>query len=595
MAFFWKRDTAEANEAERPSTPALSPGAIEEALRLLLEDERFRASPRNRQFLAYVVHEDLEGRGDRIKAYGVAVEVFGRPALFDADADPIVRIEAARLRRCLDDYFDARDCPLSVRISIPKGRYRPRFDPMTAAVPEEHDGSAGHRGHAAPSREPDAALGRSVARRRRLAPFVGVAVAAFAALAALWATRVPPPAMHDPPRILVAPLEPFDKSPDAARVAWGLTRDLVDRLTRFHTFAVYGPLAQPPEAHGNGEATASLAGRVRPDFILQGMVTLEDTHVVLNAQLQEAATGRFIWTFRAERDLRADALMAALFDLASGVASRLGQPDGVLNKVAWLQYQAHSMDAYGCVLMAQDYYRRIDRGGHARARDCLERAVDEDPTYATAFAMLAWVYLDEARYGFNPRPELYDAQAKARATVDHALALDPDNDMALHALAVIEFRSGDMAGFRATGDRMVALNPNDPDILAGYGSRLAFSGDWTAGMPLMRRAIELNIDPPGTYAMVFAWDAYRRGDLDEARVEAERIDMPDFPLAALTRAAVYGELGLAQQARSAAGDLRRLGPGIANDPHRWLIQTHFDPAFSAALVAGLRKAGLDAP
>ena len=92
-----------------------------------------------------------------------------------------------------------------------------------------------------------------------------------------------------------------------------------------------------------------------------------------------------------------------------------------------------------------------------------------------------------------------------------------------------------MAAFAATGDKMIALNPNDPDLAADYGSRLAFSGDWEAGMPLMRRAIELAVEPPGTYYMVLAWDHYRRGDYPAALREAEQIDMPEFQLGILTR------------------------------------------------------------
>jgi len=56
------------------------------------------ATDRLRRLLEYLVTETLDGRGNRIKAYSIATEVFGRPSSFDPK-DPIVRIEAARLRR----------------------------------------------------------------------------------------------------------------------------------------------------------------------------------------------------------------------------------------------------------------------------------------------------------------------------------------------------------------------------------------------------------------------------------------------------------------------------------------------------------------
>src|SRR5689334_4277487 len=65
----------------------------------VLSSESFDASERNRRFLEYVVEETLAGRADRIKAYNIATIVFGRDDSFDPQLDPIVRMEARRLRR----------------------------------------------------------------------------------------------------------------------------------------------------------------------------------------------------------------------------------------------------------------------------------------------------------------------------------------------------------------------------------------------------------------------------------------------------------------------------------------------------------------
>ena len=88
----------------------------------------FPASARRRKLLEYVVEQTLAGRGDRLKAYDLAVCVLGRDAGFDPQGDPIVRIEASRLRRDLEHYYltDGRDDP--IRITIPKGHYVPAFE-----------------------------------------------------------------------------------------------------------------------------------------------------------------------------------------------------------------------------------------------------------------------------------------------------------------------------------------------------------------------------------------------------------------------------------------------------------------------------------
>jgi hypothetical protein len=94
---------------------------VHRALDRVLASANFDASDRNRQFLRYIVEETLAGRQDRIKAYAIATAVFGRHASFDPQTDPIVRIEARRLRRSLERYYLIAGEGEPITISIPKG------------------------------------------------------------------------------------------------------------------------------------------------------------------------------------------------------------------------------------------------------------------------------------------------------------------------------------------------------------------------------------------------------------------------------------------------------------------------------------------
>ncbi|MGB3387971.1 MAG: hypothetical protein WBA88_08340 [Pseudaminobacter sp.] len=114
--------------------PAVPADDVRAALERLLADSDFRASERNRRFLRFVIEEALAGRGDRIKSYIIAVEVFGRGVHFDAETDPIVRIEATRLRAALEAYYSGPGRNEAIRIGLPKGRYVPTFE---AANPGE--------------------------------------------------------------------------------------------------------------------------------------------------------------------------------------------------------------------------------------------------------------------------------------------------------------------------------------------------------------------------------------------------------------------------------------------------------------------------
>ena len=79
-------------------------------------------------FLSYIVAARLRGDEAGIKAYAVAVDVFGRPATFDPQSDPIVRVQARRLRTLIDEYYAGEGRADPVRIVLPVGRYVPEFE-----------------------------------------------------------------------------------------------------------------------------------------------------------------------------------------------------------------------------------------------------------------------------------------------------------------------------------------------------------------------------------------------------------------------------------------------------------------------------------
>jgi len=82
-----------------------APDQIREELERILTSDDFDASERNHAFLRYVVEETLAGRAHLIKGYSIAQSVFKRSPDFDPQLDPVVRIEASRLRRSLERYY----------------------------------------------------------------------------------------------------------------------------------------------------------------------------------------------------------------------------------------------------------------------------------------------------------------------------------------------------------------------------------------------------------------------------------------------------------------------------------------------------------
>ncbi|OAS18336.1 hypothetical protein [Methylobacterium platani] len=130
---------------------------VVEALEILLRAPPFGRSPKLARFLRFVVEEELAGRGATVKAYAIATQALGRGSDFDPSLDPSVRVEAGRLRRALDEVYGQHPDGLAIRITVPVGGYRPRFEileappaPVAEATPDVADASeAAERSHAA--------------------------------------------------------------------------------------------------------------------------------------------------------------------------------------------------------------------------------------------------------------------------------------------------------------------------------------------------------------------------------------------------------------------------------------------------------------
>jgi hypothetical protein len=106
---------------------AITSSDIRAQLERILSSPDFVVPDRAHRFLEYVVTEAVSGRADRIKAYSIATEVFGRGPRFDPQFDPVVRIEAGRVRRALERYYLTAGSSDPIVITIPKGSYAPAF------------------------------------------------------------------------------------------------------------------------------------------------------------------------------------------------------------------------------------------------------------------------------------------------------------------------------------------------------------------------------------------------------------------------------------------------------------------------------------
>ena len=195
-------------------------GAVQQQLELLLASPLFHSSKRYPKFLRFVVARALAGQTDQLKERILGVEIFDRPADYDTNTDPIVRVTAAEIRKRIEHYYQDSKHSHEIRMILPAGSYAPQFYwpghptglPATA-LELPGDAAAGPVKVHAPLAV-DVAIAppqskRFAASRRGLAYALGLAVVVIAAATA-WQISRPP--------VLKQFWEPFINSPNPALI-----------------------------------------------------------------------------------------------------------------------------------------------------------------------------------------------------------------------------------------------------------------------------------------------------------------------------------------------------------------------------------------
>jgi adenylate cyclase len=601
--------------AEEPGWPEatdpaeVAPEAAREVLERVLASPEFDASERNRRFLRYVVEEALAGRGDRIKAYAIATTVFGRDDGFDPQTDPIVRIEASRLRRSLERYYllAGRDDP--IRMHIAKGGYAPTFHRQTAAgTPPAAEPAAAAE---PPLPEPRSAFPAGWPRFARPSPralLPGVAV--FAALglgwlvavaAGLWPGASAP--ASDPasrvaaarlgPSILVRPFEDDGVEPAFAALTQGLTREVLGSLTRFGELFVFGP-----ETAFHSRATAGArepAAEIGVDYLLTGAVSASPVGVRVTASLIEARSGRYLWSGRFEGDPVPAAIIDMRDDLADRVARELAQPYGIIFGDMARRIDGkppESYASYECVLAFYRYWRTYDAALYGPVRACLERAIVVDPGYATAHASLAIVYADAWRFDHGSGPSASDPLARALELAHHAVELAPNATLGYHALHLVYWLMNDVERSLNAAELGLALNPHDTALMADLGQRYSLTGRWDEGLPLVRMAYARNPAQSGQYRISLFLHHYIEGRHQEALAEARDVDAPGIIYNHIALAMAYGRLGRMREAAAEVDRILAIDPAYGVHVVADLEKRNLHPDLIEAVVDGLESAGL---
>ena len=530
---------------------------VNRALARLLNWPEIARSPQLVRFLSYIVERQLAGEGHAIKAYSIAVDVFGRSTDFDPQADPIVRVQARRLRSLLDQYYRGPGADDHMQIQLPIGRYVPEFvyaEPSAAAT---DPAASSDEGQAAPAPTGDVArVSRGPAPRGHVTVswfvllVLAVGATALAYSLSTVETRreqaVAAAGVLQPPRLRVMD---FQNLTGDSSINPTISALAVELVTDFEPLLI---------------VDASLGGRVDDDgtprsvedYSLTGIVRddpLSQQSYQVGAILTELATNSIVWNW--STSVPRDQLMrrGGVDIISQELILLLGGTRGPLHDQARELLSQGSIagreNFYLCGVLFSMYRTSGSLGLAERVRSCISGLPESERDSGNVLAGLASLIAEGVGEGANALLTLDDRLAEADELMDRAVLADPTSSFVWEQRARLDEKLGLHDIAEAAYSTALQINPSNMDAIAAHARHLALIGRLNAAIPAAQRAISSvpQTQVPDWYycvpAMAAIYDAeYRRG-LSHAE-RCARLDVELGSILALLAAQGTGEASL---------------------------------------------------
>jgi TolB-like protein/class 3 adenylate cyclase/Flp pilus assembly protein TadD len=447
--------------------------------------------------------------------------------------------------------------------------------------------------------DPAAALAARIARRRRRWAR-NVAVMALVLAGALGIWRAIPllapaierltgaaPAVPITDRASIAVL-PFANHGERENdyFSEGLTEDLISALARFSSLSVMSWNAVAPY-RDQVVRPEQLARDLGVRYVVDGSVRRAGDRLRVTTRLSDAARGNLLWSERYDEAI--DNVFTLQDEITSLIVRTLAIKVTNSEQERASTKPTDNLDAYDYYLRGRQEYRKFDRPANFLAQEMFEKAVELDPSYADAYAALAWTHGKAAELGWTSQPE--DALERALELGQTALRLDPVNVSAHVLLAVIHTYQKNFELALSELERAQELNPNASEYQTDRGWVLLLSGRSAEAIKTLEDVLRVDPNPKPNAFNVLATAYYFQGRYNDAIVTLEGAvgRHPQHLPLYIALAAAYAEAGRIDDAARAAADVRRLHPFFEADLYGDAFR---DPAERDRIRASLRKAGL---
>jgi TolB-like protein/Tfp pilus assembly protein PilF len=414
-----------------PVQTTIQHSAIRGQLEKILAHALFVRSDRMGRFLRQAIERTLEGRTSELKEYLIGVEVFDRKTSYDPRVDPIVRVEARRLRSKLQSYYEGDGKNDAIVFEFAAGSYVPRIRSKTEA-----------------------------------------AAAAPAAI----------------PTVAVLPFANLSACSDHDYFSDGLTEELIHALTKVSGMRVVA-WSSAAQLRGVEQEVLEARRRLQVANVLTGSVRISGSQLRVRAQLIETETGVYLWSETFDRQMQD--VFTIQEEIARNIVRTLriqltGGPDRVP-----LASSPTTVSSYDYYLKGRYHWHRRTPADLTRSIQYFEAAIEADPTSALAHAGLADAYTLDLEYGLA-RPA--DGIPKAKAAAQRAIELDPLLAEAYPSLALIRsLCDREWEEAEALYRKAIALNPGYATAHLWLGGDcLALLGRLDEALQELELALELD-------------------------------------------------------------------------------------------------------
>ena len=377
--------------------PTTDPGPahIQAQLQKILASPGFRGSRRRSELLQWTVHRVLAGQTDPVKEYHLGLEVFGKLESWDPRLDSSVRVEFARMRQKLRDYYAQEGASDPVFIEFPFRSYAPSF----AWRP---------RGSDSPAAPPAAGANRP---DRRIAAIAAALLLTAAAIGALRRVQA------SPPLTTVAVLPFIDLTPGGQReyLSDGLAEELTNSLAAIRGLRVVARTSAFQFKNKNVDIR-EIGRQLGVGAVVEGSILSQGNRLHVTVELNRTTDGTHVW--QAQYDREAKDVLGIQDEAALAVATAMGvRPSAPGARVRSRPRRTPGISA------GLRRGEKVRRCLPAPRRGALPQGHPLGARFARAYLRLGSVYI--ARAG-RTGPGQVSALENARQDLEKAVSLDPD-------------------------------------------------------------------------------------------------------------------------------------------------------------------------